>query len=582
MARRRNAPSPGRETPTFDAAEVSQAPRDAEGRLQGAPQSADLKVHYTLGRLFQSWVDTTTYTPANITSVLRRADAGELWPQLSMFRKMIEMDGALGNAVETRRESIMRTEPMLFPPRGMDGDKRANYACDYVRDVLDQMAGYPDCLELMQDGPILGFCGLELEWWQTLPVAISATPDECWRWGSWSTHPTWEVPTSGAYATALLNTRKTGLGLQVMDDGGNWHDVPENKFVIYAPVGSSRNFTRRGAMRGCVWPWSVRNLGVADWATYTDIFGVPPRMLKTSRNEDDPVIAEVFEALKAMASAGVAIIPEGFELVNLASMTGASGSPHPDIIRWAEHAMTRRMLGQVLTADTAGATGTLSAAIVAKDVKLEKQKEDARGVGNAFRRDVVWPTVQVGLGPDWPVPDFVLVVDDIEERKARVSFFASVVNELGMRVPAGPLYTALRVPKPHDLSEDELLHGKQVPPQWVPQQPLLASGPPAAGASLVTAAASAPVLPPGEQEALDALATLSDDQWEDLRDESLTLQVARILEKNPKIGPEQLAKRLTWLYPQLEHEHLAEVIEHVLLAAEANGRAAVANDAAGG
>jgi phage gp29-like protein len=529
-------------------------PKDMSGRVERAetPPSSPPAVVITAESMLHLDPDSTIYTGPVIQSRMKNAEYGHLGPQLVMFKRMIENDAHLSSIVQTRRLTVKTAEQTVTPPAGFEDDQRALVAAAYITDLLPQIVGFDTLVPTLIDGPVIGFGARELVWDGVVPVAVLDTPDEGWRW-------------------------RSNIGLEVRLKTGAWVEVPADKFVIHSPRGHASVLMRRGAMRSIVKWWLIKNIATRDWASFVELFGIPYRKITypTHTGADDPVVAQVITALQQMGASGVAAVRKDFdlELMSVGATAGRGYTPHEGLVRWCDAQMSKAILGQTLTVDTADATGTYAAAKVHNEVRLDIAQADAEAIGETIKRDLIAPAVGYGLGWDYPVPDFNLVIEDPADEKTRAEVLKIAVNDLGLPVALETAYEELRIREPEE--GEDLLEGSET-------APTLGDGPAqglrrrtAAGEPLDRKAAefrrnrrAAEALfqadePLGEVPlALETLALLSDREWQEAESASIPEAIARMIRANPELGsdPEELLRRLNVWY--INHEP-TELVEHI-------------------
>jgi phage gp29-like protein len=109
--------------------------------------------------------------------------------------------------------------------------------------------------------------------------------------------------------------------------------------------------------------------------------------------------------------------------------------------------MSKAWLGETLTVETSGQTGTFSTAQIHNEVRLELRQDDIAKEARAVRRDVLGPVTRMRFGPAAPVPHFRRQFDPPRDLRELAGVLSVAVNELRMRVPARWAHTALGVPE---------------------------------------------------------------------------------------------------------------------------------------
>lgn len=535
--------------------------KDTLGRTarQEPPPATPPAVALLVNRLLDLSPDSTIYNGPAIQSRMKQAEYGDLGPQLVMFSRMIENDAHLWSIVQTRRLTVKKAERAIIPPAGFEEDSQALMAVAYLEEILSSMIGFDDLVPAMIDGPVRGFSGFEILWDGPVPIAIVDTPDEGWRW-------------------------RSGTGLELRLDSGKWIPVPADKFVIHSPRNNSPILVRRGAMRSVVKWWLIKNIATRDWASFVELFGIPHRKVSypSSMTGTDPVVQEVITALQSMGASGIAAVRKDFdlELMSVSSAAGRGFTPHEGLVRWCDAQMSKAILGQTLTVDTAQATGTYAAAQVHNEVRLDIAQADAEGIGESIKRDLFTPLVGYGLGWEYPVPDFQLVIEDPTDEKSRAEVLKIAVFDLGLPVAASTVYEDLRIREPEE-NEDLLVAPSTSPGVEDGQTPGQAGQNTTQGLQATTGTVSRSSFesimagdgPLGEVPiALEALALLGDEEWRKVESASIPEAILRMIRANPALAadPEELLRRLNTWYIDHEPEELALHVERTMNGAIVN------------
>lgn len=536
--------------------------KDSIGRTprQEPPPSSPPAVAVLADRLLDLVPDSTIYSGTVIQSKMKQAEYGDMGPQLVMFSRMIENDAHLWSIVQTRRLTVKKAERQILPPEGLEEDLKAATAIVYVEDVLSRLIGFNDSIPTMIDGPVRGFSALEILWDGPVPIALLDTPDYSWRW-------------------------KSGTGLEYRAASGQWVEVPADKFLIHSPRNNSATLVRRGAMRAVAKWWLIKNIATRDWASFVELFGIPHRKLAypTTVSGDDPIVQQVVSALGSMGASGIAAVRKDFELELMSPSNSNNGrTPHEELVRWCDAQMSKAILGQTLTVDTAQATGTYAAAQVHNEIRLDIAQADAEAIAERITEDLLVPMVGYGLGWDYPVPRLVLTIEDPVDEKSRAEVLKIASNDLGLPIALSTVYEELRIREP--MEGEDLLEG----PESVPDD----SGDQGQGDDSETQGddegdgsvdefrrqrraemllASDDAL--GEVPlALEALALLSDREWREAESETIPEAISRMLKANPELGedPDELLRRLGSWYADHPVEELVGHLERTMNGALVN------------
>jgi phage gp29-like protein len=318
---------------------------------------------------------------------------------------------------------------------------------------------------------------------------------------------------------------------------------------LYTPYGARRPWSQ-GLWRALAVPWLVKQDAVRYWARDNEVGAL--RVGQAS----GPTTAEAREQLaRDLAelgnSTGIAL-PEGYSL-QILSPSGDVWQSKQAAIEWANVALATAILGQNLTTEVRG--GSLAAAQVHDAVRRDLLESDTEGLSTSMREQVLsyWAEFNYGdarLAP-WPRWD-----TDLPEDTAQT---ADTLSKLAQAVA-----TLAQAGAPIDVPA--LLERYDVPLQ-APQAGLvrLASG------DRVRASSG---FVQGQLYA-DRLA----DNAREAGATSMRPVLARVLEAIDQAeGYDALRARLIELFPELNPDDLATLMENALILADLAGRYAVRSD----
>jgi phage gp29-like protein len=363
-----------------------------------------------------------------IQRVIWQAEAGWFGKLMEMYAAMTRTDAHLGGVSETRQYAVSLAPNEIVTPEGLEDDRKAQIAVDYMKEVTTHLRGFRAMLGVLSTAALRGFEGVEIVWEGNVPVALLDTEDVGWKWNR-------------------SRERDGGLHVQLADD--SWIPCPVNKFVISSPRGFDPIIARRGVLRRCILPWVIKHDAARWWAFFAEKYGTPNRLIKspTGTIEGDPVLQSVIDAVLAMGPSGVAAVPAEYEIELMNQMAAGSGtSQHELLANWCDSQISIAILGATLTADTSK-TGAYATAKTHEEVRFERAEADAINGQEAIREDLFRPAVQFGLGEDYPIPRLIIKVRRYSARQ-----FADIldiaVNKLRMEVDEASVYEGLGLTPP--------------------------------------------------------------------------------------------------------------------------------------
>lgn len=365
-------------------------------------------------------------TPDKLARILREADDGDVTRQYELFAEMEEKDAHLAAVLGTRKLAVQGLARQIRPS---SDDPRAQRAAEVVENALAEIDLDAVILDLM-DAVGKGVSVLEIGWDTGAvfrPYTIEQVDADLLRWD--------------------------GRHIQLTDGyGANVRPLPANKFMLHAPKLRSGIPSRGGMLRVVTWLYLFKNYTIKDWVTFAEIFAMPLRVGKYEPGSDKGDIEKLQAALAALASDSAAVIPTTaiIDFVNKAD--GGGADVYERLAEYCDRGMSKAVLGQTLTTDTSGGTGTRAAGAVHDDVRHDIRNADASAVAQTLRRDLFRPIVGFNLGWDYleHTPLVELDTSEPEDQASLATTYETLTAKIGLEVPVAHLYERFRIPEPVD------------------------------------------------------------------------------------------------------------------------------------
>ena len=109
--------------------------------------------------------------------------------------------------------------------------------------------------------------------------------------------------------------------------------------------------------------------------------------------------------------------------------------------------MSKAILGQTLTTDTAGATGTYAAARVHAQVRRDLVKADAQALAQTLREQLLRPLVGFNFGWEKPVPWFRFRYEEEEDLRTLSEVYRNL-QEMGLPLDMEHVAERFGIPLP--------------------------------------------------------------------------------------------------------------------------------------
>jgi len=375
-------------------------------------------------------------TPERLGAIFREADEGDLGRQAELFAEFEEKDGHLASVLQTRKLAVIGLPRKMLPYGDDPADLEAAELVDELLEGLD----LDDVLLDLLDAVAQGYSIAEIVWelgarWRPVAVEHVAPGRFAWDLG---------LP-------RLLTDAEPSKGQQLAG----------NKFVVHVHKARSGVPYRGGCMRPAAWLYLFKNYALKDWVQFVEIFGHPLRLGKydpaASKEDRDALLA----AVQSIGTDAAGVIANTTS-IDFPSGTG-SGTGSVDLydklLDYLDRGLSKIVLGQTLTTDTSGSTGTYAAGSVHNQVRRDLLEADARALARTVQRDLIRPLVGFNLG--WErtdrLPRLEFDVSEPEDLKALADTYAVLVKDVGLPIAAGHVRDRFGVPAP--AAGDELVTG---------------------------------------------------------------------------------------------------------------------------
>lgn len=374
-------------------------------------------------------------TPTRLAAILRDADRGALSDAMQLFEEMEEKDAHLHAIANTRRLALTG-----LPWRIASAAERlpsidrtaAEDTAAYCNEVLRGIDTFDDCLQ-----------HLSLSIGRNLAVAELV----------------WEP---GAGGVALADVVPVDFGRIVLDDFDRLriltHEFdregitpPASKFIVHAPHSVSGHPARGGLLRATALVYLAKNLALKDWMIFAEVFGMPVRIARYDPSATVEEKREMLNMLESLGSNAAGIFSRAIELEFIEAGKGKAPPPYEKLVDFLNKEMSKAWLGQTLTTEATGVSGSLAASRVHDEVRGDIRADDMRKEARTLRRDLLAPLVAFKFGPGAPVPFFERVVDQPRSLTELAEILDAAVNRLGVRVPLRWAHDALGIPIAGDM-----------------------------------------------------------------------------------------------------------------------------------
>jgi len=379
-------------------------------------------------------------TPERLANILETAKRGDHRLYLELAEEMEERDDHYYSVLSTRRLALSGIAVSIDEEASEDVPKDI---LDAVEDLFDDE--FPDVVEDLMDGLGKGYSCIEQLWGET--------------GGMWKPKAfVWRDPKY--FTFDYISRSELRLARLGTIDGD---PLPPAKFITHIPRLKAGVPIRGGFGRMAAWSFIFKSYSLKDWAAFLDIYGMPIRLGKYHPGATNEERRKLLSAVMNIASDAAAIIPEtmAIELLETKGASSGATTPFEALGRYLDEQMSKRILGQTMTADSGG---SLAQAKVHNQVRIDILRADARQLARTLNRDLVSWFVRLNWGDNAPVPKVHLPVAEPEDIAVLATAVAQLVP-VGLKVKAAEIRDKMGLSEPDE--EDELL----TPPQPAPQAP---------------------------------------------------------------------------------------------------------------
>jgi len=371
----------------------------------GSPSDDDATP--TLAQM-QSRPDAMSFLPSYWMDALAQNDDPMLLKGaegLKLYEQLLS-DDTVFSTLQQRRLAITSRDWEVAP--GDKDDARSVLAAEQFRDMLKQV-GFDRITGLLHYAVFFGYAVAEAIW---------TTKDHDGRPIIWLDDVV--IPDRRWFGFTL----KGELRMVSRVGGGlSGETLLPNKFLTVR-TGGTHDFAFYGLGLGhwLYWPVFFKRAGLKFWSLFLEKLGQPTVAIEFTEAEkgDQKRKAELLQAAVAVGRDSAVLLPEGTiknERIKImeATRSGSSAASYDEMVKWAEEATMRVVLGQAGTTKGVSSGLNNNQATEHASVKAEIVKADSDLISEAINRTFArWVTLW-NHGPDVAPPTVYRVLDDAED-----------------------------------------------------------------------------------------------------------------------------------------------------------------------
>ncbi len=366
-------------------------------------------------------------TPPRLAAIFREADQGAVLRQMELFEDMEEKDAHLASILQTRKLAVLSLDYEVLPfAKSPEDEQVAEIVGQMVYDIPNLEETFLDLLDAIGKGFALG----EIIW----EVSMGQARVRELRW-----IPQKKVTFVEDFRPRLLTAASPLEGIE----------LPPWKVIYHRYKARSGYDTRAGVLRVVGYMYLLKSYALKDWAAFNEIFGMPLRLGKFDDTASPADKDALFQAIRNLGSDAAGVISKNTEIefIEAASRRSGNSNPYQVMVEFCNREMSKAVLGQTLTTDTSGATGTYAAALVHDQVRRDLVEADAQALAQTLREQLLRPLVGFNFGWDTPVPWFRFRHEAEEDLKTLSEVYRNLAD-IGLPMDLEHLAERFGIPLP--------------------------------------------------------------------------------------------------------------------------------------
>lgn len=305
----------------------------------------------------------------------------------------IERDPHIDSVLKTRKFAVGGLKWQISPGSEADRDQQI---ADFIENALSKMPGFSQDLVELMDAVLKGFSVTEILWdvnkkGFTIPANLMNRPQRRFQFDATTREP---------------KVRKSGNAF--LGD-----PVSPMKFIIHRNSAKYENPFGDALGQRLFWPFLFKRMVAKFWMGHLESTMAPVPIVRHQKSSDKKLKEEAMEIAKQIRSGSYGRIPEGFELLWAEAknvLTSAQG--YENFMRFNNDECTKCVLGQILSTEAGGPSGTGSRALgnVHNLIRREILEYDAHSLEDTLTNTLVKWMVDRNFSDveDYPRFDFQL------------------------------------------------------------------------------------------------------------------------------------------------------------------------------
>lgn len=376
--------------------------------------------------------------PQRLASIIRAADTGSTLEWWILAEEMEELYPHYATVLGKRKRQVVQLP--ITVTAADDDDKDALDDAEFVRDWLKTEV-LQHALFDVADAIGKGFSASEIIW--------EMEPDHAW-------------PKKIVYKPQrFFEFDPLDLTTLWLRSEKGFEDLNPLEWLVHLHPAKSGMIARSGLARQVAFLWCYASFTAKDWAQFTQVYGMPPRVGRYGPEASDGDKDVLWRAVSSIAGDVAAMIPRSMELdfVNLPDKA-AGAALYEKRLDWLDRTVSRLVLGG--DASTSAVAGSHAVGKVHREGEDDVEKFDAFMLNISINLQIVAPMVALSRGPRKRYPILTLGRPTEIPIKDVVEALADL-GGMGLKAKLSEILERLQLTPPDD--NDEIVGGvKPVPP----------------------------------------------------------------------------------------------------------------------
>jgi len=374
-------------------------------------------------------------TAAALASILKEADAGNIYRQMELFEEIEEKDTRIFSCFQTRKQAVLGLPWDILPAD--EQDKTAVAQADFVREVIDGINNFTNSQLDLLDAIGKGFAVSEIIW--EVKNGRNVIADLKWRHQK---RFTWNDTLSELH---LITDAEPSEGEPLAN-------YPA-KFIVHKCKVRSGYPSRAGLLRTLCWFYLFKNYSIKDWIRFCEVYGMPLRIGKYDPSSTPSDRAALKTAVQAIGADGAGIISKSTEIEFVSVINSATSSDvYKTFIDLINSEISIVTLGQNLTTEVK--EGSRAAAQVHDKVRQDLLEADCIALDQTITQQLIIPLVMFNFGPQATYPRYKTSYEPPEDLVTAITIDKTLAVDIGVPMAASYFYDKYHIPEP---AKDEQL-----------------------------------------------------------------------------------------------------------------------------